>query len=209
MTTIDDSKLIAHDLSSVSNIIRLIAKKYPASADGFEEFQVRGSALRHMGVSIEHMADQVDMAASAFCDGIPLAAASNIDLLSAIFEGCSFQLRHFGLSLKSDHHHMVPMCGAHNPRSPTSETGYLWAGIAGIFAGIGIHSRGLSTGLSDSFTTLSGELTTFADGLGLYREAMEESRFAKAAKHLENCSQLMGKVSKAAKSVSSELRKLR
>lgn len=136
MAASNEARIVAHEFKSIANILRLIAKKYPASADGFEEFQVRGSALRHMGVSVDHMADQFELAAQAFMDEIPSGAAANMELVSSLFGGCSFQLAHFGLSLKSDHHHMVPMCGAHNPRSPTAEAGFLWQGVSRVATSI-------------------------------------------------------------------------
>ena len=208
MTVSSEAKVVAHDFKSMANILRLIAKKYPASADGFEEFQVRGSALRHMGVSVEHMADQFELAAQAFLEEIPSGAASNMNLVGSLFEGCSFQLSHFGLSLKSDHHHMVPMCGAHNPRSPIAEAGFLWRGVSKVATAVSEHTQPINDNLSAAFGGVAESLEAFSDGVGLYREAMEESRFAEAAERLGQASRLLSDVAMAVNNVSPELRNL-
>lgn len=203
-----DARVVAHEFKSMANILRLIAKKYPASADGFEEFQVRGAALRHMGVSVEHMADQFDLAAQAFMEEMPSAAASNMDLVGSLFEGCSFQLFHFSLSLKSDHHHMVPMCGAHNVRSPVAEAGFLWQGVSKVAVAVSEHTRSIDGAVSESFESFASSLQAFSDGIGLYREAMEDSRFAEAADQIDQASRLLSDVAAAVRNVSPAMRSL-
>ena len=208
METSKEARLISHELMSMANILRLVAKKHPASADGFEEFQVRGSALRHIGVSVDYMADQLELAAQAFLEDIPSAGAANMELVSSLFKGCGFQLKHFGLSLKSDHHHMVPMCGAHNPRSPIAESGFLWEGVSKVAKSIAEHSKQIDQDLSNSFNMAADELATFADSIAQYRQAMEESEFAKAAMLLSDASEVLANVSVAVDNIVPQMRKL-
>ena len=54
----DATSDVPYHLESIAGILDVVSQKLPAAADGFEEFQVRGSALRHMGVSVAGVSDQ-------------------------------------------------------------------------------------------------------------------------------------------------------
>ncbi len=179
---------VPHYLDAIACVLKTIAQKLPSAADGFEEFHVRGSALRHMGVSVSCMAEQFEMAARAFREGIPNAVRGNFILISSLLSGCAFQLKHFGLSLKSDHHHMVPMCGAHNPRSPQAESGFLWEGISNLLSLVATIFDEREAGLGTELNQLSADIKQFSDVIANYRSAMEASEFALAAEHLDTAS---------------------
>lgn len=199
---------VPHHLEAIASVLRTISQKLTAAADGFEEFQVRGSALRHMGVSIDCMADQFDRTADAFRQNMPSAATSNFTLISSLISGSAFQLKHFGLSLATDHHHMVPMCGAHNPRSPVAESAFLWSGIS---EALSIVAEILDHNLPDTgreLAALSSDILKFSQGLAEYRDAMEDSNFELAAEHLGAASELLAEAAISGSKFSAALKTL-
>jgi hypothetical protein len=188
---------VPHYLDATAGVLKTISQKFSSAADGFEEFHVRGSALRHMGVSVFCMADQFEMAARAFRNEMPNAARGNFILISSLLSGCAFQLKHFGLSLKSDHHHMVPTCGAHNQRSPTAESGFLWEGISNLLSRVATIFDEKEAGLGTELKQFSVDLKQFADAIADYRGAMEVSEFALAAEHLDTASNRLAVAAKS------------
>lgn len=164
----------------------------PTAADGFEEFKVRGSALRHIGESLAAVSKQFDLSANALLTTSPSAVQGNFLLIASLVKGCGFQLKHFALSLKADQHHMVPACGAHNPRSPLAESGYLWEGISTLFLLIANSYK--NTDLHKGMEGLSYDIKNFSKTLGEYRIAMEESEFLRAANILTEASVNLNKV---------------
>ena len=169
----DQNFVISHYFNSISYLMKTISAKMPTAADGFEEFKVRGSALRHIGESLA-------------------AVQGNFLLIASLVKGCGFQLKHFALSLKADQHHMVPACGAHNPRSPLAESGYLWEGISTLFLLIANSYK--NTDLHKGMEGLSYDIKNFSKTLGEYRIAMEESEFLRAANILTEASVNLNKV---------------
>ncbi|MGE7849324.1 hypothetical protein [Bacillus cereus] len=205
METNSINQTMAHHFNSMEVVLRTISIKMPKAADGFEEFKVRGSALRHMGVSIECIANQFRLISEAFKVGDLDAIHGNFVLIASLLEGCSFQLKHFGLSLKSDHHHMVPACGAHNPRSPVAESGFLWEGISHLFSSLSIQLKNNEYNLNNNFEVISKNIKNFSDVLGKYRKTMEESDFALSAEHLLTASDKLGTVGESFYKLSSTL----
>lgn len=175
---------IAADFKAIALVINTISLKMAMAADGFEEFQVRGSALRHIKDSLKCISEQFELMSTHLNENNNYFCTSNFILIGALFNGCSFQMKHFSLALRSDQHHMVPMCGAHNPRSPIAESGYLWEGIGDTLLYIPYETNELCF----SIQSLGSSIKDYSYSLAKYRESMEKSAFIDAANHLEDAS---------------------
>ena len=175
---------IAADFKAIAIVINTISLKMAMAADGFEEFQVRGSALRHIKDSLKCISEQFDLMSTHLNENNNCFCSSNFILIGALFNGCSFQMKHFSMALRSDQHHMVPMCGAHNPRSPIAESGYLWDGIGETLFYIPYETNALNF----SIQSLGRSIKEYSYSLAKYRESMENSEFIDAANYLEEAS---------------------
>ncbi|QIW22505.1 hypothetical protein [Bacillus thuringiensis] len=208
MTISKNYLAMSHHFNSMESVLRTISIKMPAAADGFEDFKVDGSALRHMGVTIESIANQFNFISQAIISGKLNAIYGNFMLISYLVEGCSFQLKHFGLSLKSQQHHIVPMCGANNPRRPVAENGFLLESISNLLYALSNHLDKDHVDLEKSLKLSATDIKTFTNVIGGYRKAMEDSNLWLAGEYLLNASENLEKVGKSFLEVSNTCEEL-